>query len=46
MFRKTSEYEQMKMDYEFSKWFVDDVTRSRELSYAYYQAIKMIIPKN
>ena len=46
MFKKTSEYEQMKMDYEFSKWFVDDATRSRDLSYAYYQAIKMIIPKS
>jgi putative peptidase M, neutral zinc metallopeptidase, zinc-binding site len=46
MFKKTSEYEQIKMDYEFSKWFVDDATRSRDLSYAYYQAIKMIIPKN
>jgi len=46
MFKKTSEYEQMKMDYEFSKWFVDDATRSRDLAYAYYQAIKMIIPKS
>ena len=42
LYNKTSQYDELKMDYEFSKLFVEDATRSQELAYAYYQAIKAI----
>jgi len=38
--------EDLKTDYEFAKYFVEDATRGRESAYAYYQAVKIAIPKN
>lgn len=46
LFNKNSETETLKTDYEFAKYFVEDATRGREAAYAYYQAVKIAIPKN
>lgn len=46
LFNKTSENEELRTDYEFAKYFVEDATRGREAAYAYYQAVKIAIPKN
>jgi putative peptidase M, neutral zinc metallopeptidase, zinc-binding site len=46
LFSKNSENEDLKTDYEFAKYFVEDATRGRESAYAYYQAVKIAIPKN